>query len=353
MSALFVVEPHFLTAHVGVRRVIIHYIAALEKEGVKVALGAPNNGVIELLEVGMDSASGQTTLEWSGNRATQSDYATTVITNPWLCARGMPALPGCIGIVYDLAPNLIASGCLRFSSSAGIFRFAHEHDIGFRYYLQYAKRITCISESTRRDFLDLYGPVRSDLAVTTHIPFDGDAAVAQSPTANTVLLVNVLDERKNLKQIASILTAAYQRKQFDVNVVGSERTSKQRVLDFFAKLTDAGIPHQWHRNVDDAQLATLYQQAAVLLFPSLYEGLGLPVLEAQREGVPAITTNVSSLPEINVNPALCFEPTDVSGMTDAVVGILSGTQDCLSGKPLHQALVALLAAQPSAASIFV
>lgn len=353
MNALFVVEPAFLTAHVGVRRVIIHYIAALEKDGVAVALGAPNNGAIELLRVSADTQSGQTTLEWSGRRAAPADYATTVITNPWLCARGMPALPGCVGIVYDLVPNLIASGCLRFSSSSGIFRFAHEHDTGFRYYLQYAKRITCISASTRQDFLDLCGPVRSDLEVTTHIPFEVDAAVVRSSSTNTVLLVNVLDERKNLKQIAGILIAAYQQKQFDVNVVGRERTSKQRVHDFFAKLTDAGIPHQWHRNADDAELQRLYQQAAVLLFPSLYEGLGLPVLEAQQEGVPAITTNVSSFPEINLNPTLCFEPTDVSGMTNAVVGILSGTQECLSGETLRQALVALLATQPSAASIFV
>ncbi len=353
MNALFVVEPAFLTAHVGVRRVIIHYISALETKGVEVALGSPKNGAIELLHVGVDAQSGQTTLEWSGNHATPANYATTVITNPWLCARGMPELPGCIGIVYDLVPNLIACGCLRFSSSSGIFRFAHEHDMGFRYYLKYAKRITCISASTRQDFLDLYGPVRSELAVTTHFPFEVDDTVARAPSANTVLLVNVLDERKNLKQIAGILTAAYQRKTFNVNVVGRERTSTQSVLDFFAKLTDAGIPHQWHRDADDAQLEALYQQSAVLLFPSLYEGLGLPVLEAQQEGVPAITTNVSSLREINLNPTLCFEPADVNGMTDAVVGILSGTQDCLSGEKLRQALVVLLATQPSAASIFV
>ncbi len=353
MNALFVVEPDFLTAHVGVRRVIIHYISALEKEGAVVALGAPNNGVIELLRLGVDAQSGETTLAWSGDRATPSDYTTTVITNPWLCARGLPELPGCIGIIYDLVPNLLASGCLRFSSSTGIFQFAHEHDIGFRYYLQYAKRITCISASTRQDLLDLYGPVRRDLIVTTHVPFEVDDTFVRAPRANSVLLVNVLDARKNFKQVAGILIAAYQRKTFNVNVVGRERTSAQSVLDFFARLTDAGIPHQWHRNADDAQLDALYQQSAVLLFPSLYEGLGLPVLEAQQAGVPTITTNVSSLPEINLNPTLCFAPTDVTGMSEAIVNILSGTQNCLSGEKLRQALVALLATQPSAASIFV
>jgi len=71
--------------------------------------------------------------------------------------------------------------------------------------------------------------------------------------------------------------------------------------------------------IDDAQLARLYQAASVFLFPSLEEGFGIPVLEALASGVPVVTSNVSSMPEVGGEAALYVDPHDPADIAQKVV----------------------------------
>jgi glycosyltransferase involved in cell wall biosynthesis len=73
------------------------------------------------------------------------------------------------------------------------------------------------------------------------------------------------------------------------------------------------LPH-----LSDAALAALYRGAECLLFPSRYEGFGLPVLEAMACGAPVVAANTTSIPEVVGDAALLFAPDDVNGMADAV-----------------------------------
>jgi len=75
--------------------------------------------------------------------------------------------------------------------------------------------------------------------------------------------------------------------------------------------------------VDDDQLIELYRQAAAFVFPSRYEGFGLPVLEAMACGCPVISSNASSLPEVTGDAALLVEPSDVEGAARALAQVLS------------------------------
>jgi glycosyltransferase involved in cell wall biosynthesis len=70
--------------------------------------------------------------------------------------------------------------------------------------------------------------------------------------------------------------------------------------------------------VPDATLAILYRLARVFVFPSLYEGFGLPPLEAMASGTPVITSNVSSLPEVAGDAAMLIDPYE----TDAIAGAM-------------------------------
>ena len=70
--------------------------------------------------------------------------------------------------------------------------------------------------------------------------------------------------------------------------------------------------------VPDKTLAVLYRLAAVFVFPSLYEGFGLPPLEAMASGTPVITSNVSSLPEVVGDAALLIDPYDPDAIADAM-----------------------------------
>jgi len=75
--------------------------------------------------------------------------------------------------------------------------------------------------------------------------------------------------------------------------------------------------------VDDAVLTALFKNAFCFVFPSLYEGFGLPLLEAQQSGIPVISSNMGSLPEIGNNSALYFEATNAEELADKMNGLLA------------------------------
>jgi glycosyltransferase involved in cell wall biosynthesis len=79
---------------------------------------------------------------------------------------------------------------------------------------------------------------------------------------------------------------------------------------------------------DGAELEGLYRAARCFVFPSLYEGFGLPVLEAMARGVPVACSNRSALPEVAGDAALLFDPEDVAAIADALERLL--TDDALA-----------------------
>ena len=74
-------------------------------------------------------------------------------------------------------------------------------------------------------------------------------------------------------------------------------------------------------NVDDAELTHLYQHAYAFVYPSLYEGFGIPPLEAMALSCPVICSNAASLPEVCGDAALYFQPLDTSALKNALIQI--------------------------------
>jgi glycosyltransferase involved in cell wall biosynthesis len=96
---------------------------------------------------------------------------------------------------------------------------------------------------------------------------------------------------------------------------------------------------EWKSFVNDQELSALYQNAYCLLFPSFYEGFGLPIVEAQSFGVPVITSNVSSMPEVAGDGGLLVDPCSIEGIKNTLEQLLSdtGLRDYLSQKAMINA----------------
>lgn len=135
-----------------------------------------------------------------------------------------------------------------------------------------------------------------------------------------ILSVSGVLQRKNLSVLPPLFEEL-KRKGVDCALVRagaplpiSERDQLRAVLG--DSLIEVG-------RCDDDELAALYQGASCFVFPSLYEGFGLPVLEAMAASCPVVTSNSSSLPEVAGNAAELVDPTDVDEMVSAVEKVLN------------------------------
>jgi glycosyltransferase involved in cell wall biosynthesis len=131
-----------------------------------------------------------------------------------------------------------------------------------------------------------------------------------------LLSVGVIQTRKNtlnMLKALKILPSTYRLVLSGGNGYGSE------AIHNFIRTESLGDRVKLLGFVDDAQLARLYQAASVFLFPSLEEGFGIPVLEAMASGVPVVTSNVSSMPEVGGEATLYVDPRDPEDIAQKVV----------------------------------
>lgn len=158
-------------------------------------------------------------------------------------------------------------------------------------------------------------------AFSKHIPSTGSAD--EKLPRKYFLFVGTLEPRKNLKAILQAF-ALLDAESEDVGlvIVGNIGWKTKDAIDLLethrhrTRIHLAGY-------VDDARLSFLYQKAFCLLYPSLYEGFGFPILEAMNHGVPVITSNVSSMPEVAGDAALLVDPRDEEGLAEAMKNILA------------------------------
>jgi glycosyltransferase involved in cell wall biosynthesis len=135
-----------------------------------------------------------------------------------------------------------------------------------------------------------------------------------------ILHVGPCAPRKNVETLVDAFALLRQRRRLPHRLIlaGREDANRRRVLERCARLgvADAVIAPGV---VDDSRLADLYRGAACFVFPSLYEGFGMPVLEAMACGAPVITSAVTALPEVAGDAAhLLADPQDAEELADAL-----------------------------------
>lgn len=157
-----------------------------------------------------------------------------------------------------------------------------------------AERVICISEFTAREARELLG-VPSSRLVVVHLGGRLPGPVEEQPPADLpeefFLFVGSLEPGKNLALLREIYLQAAPGELPPLVIVGAR---------WVGVPGEGAPPPDWHYlgEVSDARLAALYRAAAALVFPSKYEGFGLPPLEAMHWGCPVICGRVASLPEV-------------------------------------------------------
>jgi len=201
-----------------------------------------------------------------------------------------------------------------------------------RYSAVRAERIVAISEHTRRDVLRLTKASPDKVSVTHlacdpiyHAPVAPDALAAfrraRGLTRDYILYSGNVSPRKNL----STLLAAYARMAdlapCDLVLTGGLAWSE----DFDALVREAGLASRVRRlgHVPREEMPLLYRCARALAFPSLFEGFGLPILEAQACGLPVICADATSLPAVAGRGALLVDPGSVDAWAVGLARIVS------------------------------
>ena len=142
-------------------------------------------------------------------------------------------------------------------------------------------------------------------------------------TAPYLLYVGALNARKNIARLLesfALARAAFPCYQL---VIAGQRQWQTAAIDAAFARFELGPHVHFTGYVADGDLSALYSGAAAFVFPSLYEGFGLPPLEAMACGVPVIASNVASLPEAVGDAALLVDPTDVAALAAALTRLLT------------------------------
>jgi len=194
-----------------------------------------------------------------------------------------------------------------------------------------ADRVIAVSEFTRGDASELYG---LDPAKIVAIPNGVGAAFHPVEGAKErvfhrfgidrpyVLCVGALQPRKNVPlAIEAYAQVAGRGTDCEFVVAGGDRGGRLDVLDAILRTGLTGRIHLVGR-VEDAELPALYSGARALIFPSLYEGFGLPALEAMACGTPVVASNTTGLAEAVGDAGLTVDPRNAEELADAVRRLL-------------------------------
>ena len=199
-----------------------------------------------------------------------------------------------------------------------------------------ALRVLAISRSTATDLSKLFG-IHPDKIDVTPLGFDS-AAFRPLPIGDIEqfrrrlglperfwLFVGTLEPRKNLTMLLRAYARLPQSQRLPLILGGGKGWMADEILAEI-EARDLGDCVRHAGFIPAADLPFWYNSAEAFLYPSVYEGFGLPVLEAMACGTPIATSNVSSLPEVAGSAGLCLPPDDIEQWSEALVNVMSDAQ---------------------------
>jgi glycosyltransferase involved in cell wall biosynthesis len=210
---------------------------------------------------------------------------------------------------------------------------------GLRRSVEQATRIICVSDATRRDLVDLAGAAPEKIRVVHEAP---DPAYTLPPAGSNgyvsppgsasrrpyFVFVGTIEPRKNVAGIIRALADVLhtfgpkrQQERPELVVAGADGPGSFEVKALPRRL---GIERdvRFLGRVPTVEVVALYRDALALVYPSLLEGFGLPILEAMASGAPVITSDRSSMPEVAGDAALLVDPVSEADLSSAMRRLL-------------------------------
>ncbi len=212
-----------------------------------------------------------------------------------------------------------------------------------------SQRIITISDSSRNDILTYYRLAPSRVVVTPgaadqqFVPQPAETIAALRTRYNLppryLLYLGANKPHKNLERLVQAWAQVAEEAKAGVQLVLAGHYDP-RYPQAYTLVQELGLSSQvtFLHNVAEEELPVLYSGAECFVFPSYYEGFGLPVLEAMASGTPVICSQASSLPEVVGDAALLFDPYDVSNIAHCLHTVLTqpGLRDDLRKRGLSQ-----------------
>jgi glycosyltransferase involved in cell wall biosynthesis len=243
--------------------------------------------------------------------------APDVIHFPW--NRGVVRPPrGCLTVLtlHDLIPLALPGLYFAGARQERAYRERARHDV------EAADLVLTDSEASRQDIVTHLAPERDPLVVplASSLPAAASAGGRRDGREAYFVYYGGYDIRKGLVELVRVYRKLYAARWVSgpLWMVGhSQVFSAEFGVEFQAGLAEGAVVDRGYLN--DAQLVEVLQGARALVYPSHYEGFGLPPLEAMGLGCPVITTRVSSMPEVCGDAPLYVPPGDREALEEAIL----------------------------------
>jgi glycosyltransferase involved in cell wall biosynthesis len=245
-----------------------------------------------------------------------------------------------ISVMYDLIP-------IKFPEFLG----GAPGDYFYNYFIHIidnCKKVFCISKRTEADLKEFISD-NGRLPVSTEVIYLGANLPAKPDPSEIIdlkvrerlgrgrfaLAVGTFEIRKNYSLLIDLWDELLADPSFDLDlvIVGMPGWRTDDVIRKLKKMKGFGLRVLWFKRMSDAGLSWLYEHCHISLYPSLYEGWGLPVIEALQHGRPVIASNRGAIPEAGLGLATILDPDDRAGWRAAVITASRAPRKIISVEP--------------------
>ena len=236
--------------------------------------------------------------------------------------------------VHDVIP-------FTFREAMGFYRNKFLYKPGIRLACRWNTHIATVSEFSKKDIMKKVGVPEDKISVIPNglrDPFQVNAgrqkSLRQKFNLDRPFVLNVggIHERKNIPRLLRSYAALLKKEKYPGKLVITGAASGPPYQEKMRTLCEGVIAEQnigeyvvFTGFITEEELDSLFRMADFLIYPSLYEGFGIPILEAMKMGLPVITSNVTAMPEVARDAAFLVDPYSVKAMTQAMGSVWKET----------------------------